>query len=80
MKKKKNKSHWFDYLSIIVLLIFAIAMMLALFDINICLYILPVFMLYVAIASCEHTRMCDKINEKTLGNDIISEIFAENCQ
>ena len=80
MKKKKNKSHWFDYLSTIVLLIFTIAMMLTLFDINICLYVLPVFMLYVVIASCEHTRMRDKMNEKTLKNDIISEIFTSNCQ
>lgn len=80
MRKKKNKSHWFDYLSTIVLLIFTIAMMLTLFDINICLYVLPVFMLYVVIASCEHARMRDKTNEKTLKNDIISEIFTENCQ
>lgn len=79
MRKKKNKSHWFDYLSMIVLLVFAITMMLALFDINICLYVLPVFMLYVAIASCEHMEIRRKVNEKTMTNNLVSEIFTENC-
>lgn len=81
MKKHRRsvEPHWFDYFSLATMLVSAISMLAMIAGKNICPYTLPVFVIYIAVASCEHERIRCISEKKSQTKDALSEVFGKNC-